>query len=260
MVPCPISRPAAKIPIRSQTCWTWFRRWLDRRIAICRSRTSDRSRSRISVTPRGSIAVVGSSRIRTSGSLISASAMPSRWSMPREYVSVRSSARAVSPTDSIASSIASARLVPWDPVQPGGVAEVLAAGEVAVEADAVRQVADPPLDLERATGRIQPDHARLAVGRLGQPEQHQDGRRLAGAVLPEQPEDLAGLDLEVEMVDGDQVAVGLGEAAGPDRGARLVLSLARPARGRARLALRCPALATDPLPGRSRRRRRHRRP
>ena len=93
-VPCPISRPAAKMPIRSQTSWTWLSRWLERRIAICRGRRRARRRSsRISTTPSGSIAVVGSSRIRTSGSLTSASAMPSRWSMPREYVSVRSSAR-----------------------------------------------------------------------------------------------------------------------------------------------------------------------
>ena len=106
IVPCPIRRPAAKMPIRSQTDWTWLRRWLDRRIAIWRSVTSERRRSRISLTPSGSIAVVGSSRIRTSGSLISASAMPRRWSMPREYVSVFESARAASPTCSRASSIA----------------------------------------------------------------------------------------------------------------------------------------------------------
>ena len=46
--------------------------------------TRRRSRSRISTTPSGSMAVVGSSRMRMSGSLTSASAMPSRWSMPRE--------------------------------------------------------------------------------------------------------------------------------------------------------------------------------
>ena len=32
-VPCPISRPSAKMPIRSQTSWTWLSRWLERRIA-----------------------------------------------------------------------------------------------------------------------------------------------------------------------------------------------------------------------------------
>ena len=83
-VPSPISRPAAKIPIRSQTDWTWVSRWLESRIARPRSWTSRRSSSRISTTPIGSIDVVGSSRISRSGDLTSASAMPSRWRMPRE--------------------------------------------------------------------------------------------------------------------------------------------------------------------------------
>ena len=81
-VPTPISRPAAKIPIRSQTDWTWVSRWLDSRIARPRSSTSRRRSSRISTTPSGSIEVVGSSRISRSGDLTSASAMPSRWRMP----------------------------------------------------------------------------------------------------------------------------------------------------------------------------------
>ena len=64
------------MPIRSQTDWTWFRRWLDRRIAMPRSSVSRRRRSRISTTPSGSIEVVGSSRMSRSGDLTSASAMP----------------------------------------------------------------------------------------------------------------------------------------------------------------------------------------
>ena len=73
-----------------------------------------------------------------------------------------------------------------------------------VEADRVGQVADPSLDLARLPGRIETHHAGLAVGRLGQAEQHQDRRRLAGAVLAEQAEDLARVDLEVELVDRRQ--------------------------------------------------------
>ncbi len=60
-----------------------------------------------------------------------------------------------------------------------------------------------------------PDHA---TGRLGEPEQHQDGRRLAGAVRAQQPEHLAGLDREVEVVDGRDRAVLLGQAPGGDDG------------------------------------------
>ena len=33
-VPMPTRRPDAKMPIRSQTDWTWVRRWLDSRIAM----------------------------------------------------------------------------------------------------------------------------------------------------------------------------------------------------------------------------------
>src|SRR4029453_14050696 len=109
------------------------------------------------------------------------------------------------------------RLLPRNPVEASGVAKVVATGHVRVEPDRVGEVSDPPLDLERAWGRIETDHPGLALGRLGQPEQHQDRRRLAGTVLAEQPEDLAGLDLEIEVVDGDEVAVHLREAAGPDR-------------------------------------------
>jgi hypothetical protein len=39
-------------------------------------------------------------------------------------------------------------------------------------------------------------------GRLEEAHHHADGRRLAGAVPAEEPEDRAGLDREVERVDG----------------------------------------------------------
>ena len=57
------------------------------------------------------------------------------------------------------------------------------------------------------------EHLDLArVGR-GQALADLDGRRLAGAVGPEQAEALAAADLEVEAVDGDDVAVGFAELA-----------------------------------------------
>ena len=108
------------------------------------------------------------------------------------------------------------RLVLAEAVEPGRVAQVLAPGHVLVEADRVGQVADPALDLARLPGRVEAHDGCLAVGRLGQPEQHQDRRRLARAVLPEQPEDLARVDLEVEPVDGRQRPVLLGQPARPD--------------------------------------------
>jgi len=67
------------------------------------------------------------------------------------------------------------------------------------------------------TCRVEADHARHARAGLGKPEEHEDRRGLAGAVLAKQPEDLAGLDVEVEVVDRDEVAVALAQPPGDDR-------------------------------------------
>ena len=152
------------------------------------------------------------------------------------------------------------RLDPRDAVQRRGEPQVLATREVAVEADRVGEVPDTALDFERTASRIEPDHPRLAFRRLGEAEEHQDGGRLAGAVLAEEPEDLARRDLEVEVVDGDQVAVHLREPACPDRRARAIVTRVPGGGGDAGLALGCAALAADPRASRPRRRGRHRRP
>src|SRR5439155_17930720 len=124
--------------------------------------------------------------------------------------------------------------------------EVVAARHVTVEPNGVGEVAHPPLDLERAPGRIQADHAGLAIGRLGEAEQHQDRRRLAGAVLAEESEDLAGLHLEVEMIDRHEIAVQLREAPGPDRSARAIVTRRpNPRRRDARLTVGRSALSAD---------------
>ena len=64
---------------------------------------------------------------------------------------------------------------------------------------------------------VQAEHAWPSprVGRA-QALEDLDGRRLAGAVRAEQAEDLAAGDLEVDAVDGDEVAVALGQAADAD--------------------------------------------
>ena len=211
-----MSRPLAKMPIRSQTVWTWLRRWLDSMIARPRSSTSRRSRSRISTTPIGSIDVVGSSRMSRSGDLTRASAMPSRWRMPREYAPTGSSAATRQP-DLLEDLVdGGGGLAAVEAVEPRRVAQVLATRHALVEADRIGQVADPTLDLARLPGRVQTHDRGLAVGRLGQAEEHQDGRGLARAVLAEQAEDLARVDLQVQAVDGRERAVSLGQLARPD--------------------------------------------
>ena len=102
--------------------------------------------------------------------------------------------------------------------QPRGVAQIIGGGEIVVEADRVGQIADAPLDRKRLARRIEAEHAHLACRDVGQPEHHQDGGGLAGAVGAEQAENLAAADGERDVVDGDRRSVGLGEALGLDDG------------------------------------------
>ena len=61
-----------------------------------------------------------------------------------------------------------------------------------------------------------PEDHRLAAVRAAQALEDLDRRGLARAVRPEQPEDLARGDVEIDPVDGDQVAVALDQPANPD--------------------------------------------
>ena len=89
--------------------------------------------------------------------------MPSRWSMPREYVSALVSARSVMPTCSRTSSIFRSASAGARPFEPSRVAEVLAAGHAVVEPDGVRQVANVALDLEGSPRRVEADDASPAA-------------------------------------------------------------------------------------------------
>ena len=61
-----------------------------------------------------------------------------------------------------------------------------------------------------------PEHGRPAAVRRPEALEDLDGRRLAGAVRPEQPEHLAAGHLEVDPVDGLDLAVALDQALDPD--------------------------------------------
>ena len=65
--------------------------------------------------------------------------------------------------------------------------------------------------------RVPSEQPGAARGRADQPEQHPQRRRLAGAVRPEEPVDVAGRDHQVDVVDRAQLAVDLREAARLDR-------------------------------------------
>ena len=57
------------------------------------------------------------------------------------------------------------------------------------------------LSASGALGDVDAEHADLAVVGRSQALEDLDGRGLAGAVRPEQPEDLARRDIEVDAVD-----------------------------------------------------------
>ena len=151
----------------------------------------------------GSSPDVGSSRIAICAPFIRISASPSRCRMPREKVPTRFSANIgeADPLERVGDPLLAFGVPKAD--QPRGVAQIVGGGEIVVEADRVGQIADPALDRERLARRIEAEHADLAGRDVGEAEQHQDRRRLAGAVRPEQAEDLAAPDRERDVVDGD---------------------------------------------------------
>ena len=78
--------------------------------------------------------------------------------------------------------------------------DVLLDGQPAEDRRLLRQVADalPGPDVHRVVGDV--DAVELDAARVGrrQADGHVEGRRLAGAVGPEQPDDLARRDLEAD--------------------------------------------------------------
>ena len=95
------------------------------------------------------------------------------------------------------------------PVEIAEQAQVAPAGQIRVEA---RPLDEAGHAVERARSvdqRITPEEPRVALGRPDQPEQHPQRGRLAGAVRPEVAEDVASIDRQVDVVDGDDVAVAL---------------------------------------------------
>ena len=97
------------------------------------------------------------------------------------------------------------------PVQPRGVAQILARREVIIEPDGVGQVPGSPLHLERVARRIVAEHADRAGCWFGQAEQHQDRGRLPGPVRTQQAEDLALGQRQGEPIDSDHRPIVLAE-------------------------------------------------
>src|SRR5205085_10772159 len=99
----------------------------------------------------------------------------------------------------------------------GEQAEVPPAREVGIEARALDEAGDA-VERRRAVGeRVAPEELHRALRRPDQAEHHPQRRRLARAVRAEVAEDVAPLDGQVDVVDGDDLAVALDEAARRDR-------------------------------------------
>ena len=125
------------------------------------------------------------------------------------------------------------------------VVEVLPDRERAVERVRLRDDPDPALRRGRVGADVDPGDERAAAGGDDGGRQHPDRRRLAGPVRAEQPEELAGLDLEIDAVDGRHRAgvarKDLAEPLRPDR--RLTPRRRRLESRRDRHRQRLPAIA-----------------
>src|SRR5436190_4910149 len=103
-------------------------------------------------------------------------------------------------------------------VHPREVRERLAHADVVVDARLLQDDAHPLAQLARPAARIEAQDGDLPGAARAIALEDLDGRRLARAVGPEQAEDLAALDAEVDAADGLEVPVGLPQAANFDGG------------------------------------------
>ena len=95
--------------------------------------------------------------------------------------------------------------------------QVLEAGEVLVDGRVLAGEADAPAQLGGVADDVEArDEHGAGVG-LQQRREHADRGRLAGAVGAEEPEHAARRDLEVDAVEGPDVAEGLHETGHADR-------------------------------------------
>ena len=103
-----------------------------------------------------------------------------------------------------------------DAEQPAEQVEVLAGGEVLVDRGVLPGDADQLAHHVRVLLDVDAEDLRAAAVHREQRGEHLEHRGLAGAVGSEDAEDLAAAYLQVDAVDGPQVAEGLHEAVGSD--------------------------------------------
>ena len=167
----------------------------------------------------GSTPTVGSSRISTSGSCRSAAAMFRRRFMPPLKVAGLSRARSARPTSDSAASTRSTSAARRAARRARRTARGSRRrrGSRRSRAPAARRRcgASAPGCSRSSSCRAAPfaDEDAAAIGG-DQPAQHRHRRRLAGAVRPEQADDLAGADRERQVGDDGAAAVRFAKALG----------------------------------------------
>ena len=151
--------------------------------------------------------IVGSSRNRTCGRCSSAPQISTFIRSPSDRLRTGLLTRSPRSSSSISSSRMRDELGLGQPVDRAEQLERVERGQVPLELVPVaHHHRDPAQELALPLRRRVAEHARLARRRVQQPRQHLERRRLAGAVGPEEADDLAARDLEADAVDRGDLA------------------------------------------------------
>ena len=209
---------ASRLDISSASSWSW----VTNTNVMPTSRCSEVSSARSECRSLASRAPSGSSRSSTDGSRTSARARATRCCCPPDSWCGRRLAYSVSRTSSSAPATRLARVLLVEVLAPPqAVGDVLLDVEVREERVALEDRVDRAL-VRRRLRDVDPVDEDLAVGRLLEPGQHAQRRGLAAARGPEQREELARLDLEVDAVDGGDAVELLAQPDDRDRPAGVV--------------------------------------
>ena len=158
----------------------------------------------------------GSSRRMNFGEITSARVISARRRSPPDSVCAGACASGVRFSSASSSRSRARRVARVEPHRLEDRQDVLLDRQPAEDRRLLRQVADAlsRADVHRVVGDVVAIELDApGVGR-GQADGHVEGRGLAGAVRPEQADDLAGRDVEVDAAHDRAAAVGLREVVG----------------------------------------------
>ncbi len=153
----------------------------------------------------GSTPLVGSSRNRTCGLCSSVHIRFNFCFMPPESLAAGRLRNGSMRVIRSRRAVSSLRSSPEQAEQVGVEIHVLFDGKIAVQAEALRHVADAILHRVGFARHVVAGYPGFAVGGVEQTAEQPDGGGLSRAVGTHQPEDLSARHLEAEAVDGGEV-------------------------------------------------------